>query len=128
MSIAIASKKIASKAFISTAIVGFGLIAASSGAQAYGESWIDHVQAREAASIERGRYSGELTRREYRDLRAEQDSIRLMESRAKADGHVSRREYRNIAEAQRNAARHIRHETHDGQKSFWRRWLYTHRY
>ena len=49
-----------------------GLAVSATGALAYGENQIASVQAREAAAIERGRYSGELTRREYRDLKAEQ--------------------------------------------------------
>jgi len=104
-----------------------GLAISATGAQAYGEKQIDAIEAREAAAIEQGRYSGQLTRREYRDLKAEQQAIRSMEARAKADGYVSKREYREIREAQSNAARHIYQETHDGQKSWYRRWLYNHR-
>ena len=104
-----------------------GLAVSATGALAYGENQIASVQAREAAAIERGRYSGELTRREYRDLKAEQQAIRDMEARAKADGYVSKREYRLIREAQGNAARHIYQEAHDGQTSWYRRWLYNHR-
>jgi hypothetical protein len=96
------------------------------------ESWrkqqIDEVQAREAAAIEQGRYKGDLTRREYRELLAEQARIANLERKAKEDGYVSRREYREIKEAQSSAARHIDSETSDGQVSFWRRWLYRSRY
>lgn len=104
-----------------------GLAVSATGAAAYGNKQIDNIQAREAAAIEQGRLSGQLTRREYRDLKAEQRAIQDMENRAKADGHVSKREYRNIREAQMNAARHIYQETHDGQKSWVRRWFYAHR-
>ena len=89
---------------------------------------IDEIQAREARQIEEGRYKGDLNRREYRDLLAEQNRIAEMERRAKADGHVSRREFREIREAQANAAQHIRSESTDGQVSLWRKWLYNHRY
>jgi uncharacterized membrane protein YebE (DUF533 family) len=111
-------------------ILGAGLIGlavSATGALAYGDKKINDIQARESAAIEQGRYSGELTRREYRDLKAEQRAIQDMENRAKADGHISKREYRNIHEAQANAARHIAQETHDSQKSWYRRWLYNHR-
>ncbi len=124
MTVHSSSKKITSKVLMATAIAGFGLTAATGGAFAYGQKYIDSVQAREAAAIEQGRYSGALTRREYRDLKAEQDSIREMERRAQADGYVSKREYSAISEAQRNAGRHIYQEAHDGQTSWYRRWLY----
>ena len=88
---------------------------------------IDDNQSAQARAIEDGRYSGELTRREYRELQAEQARIRDLENRAKADGHVTRREFRDIREAQAEASRHINAETHDGQSSLWRRWLYRHR-
>lgn len=111
----------------SIAVAGLAVFATAGAANAYGDKQINAVQARENAAIEQGRYSGELTRREYRDLKAEQRAIAEMETRAKADGHISKREYREISEAQRNAARHIYQDTHDGQKSWYRRWLYTHR-
>lgn len=89
---------------------------------------IDDSRAAQARNIENGRYDGELTRREYRELLSEQARIREMEQRAKADGHISKREFRDIREAQAGASRHINQETHDSQVSFWRRWLYQHRY
>ncbi len=89
---------------------------------------IDDARAVQSQTIEQGRYKGELTRREYRELLTEQARIREMENRAKADGHISKREFRDIREAQAEANSHIRSETHDGQVSFWRRWLYQHRY
>ena len=82
---------------------------------------IDRQQARE---VETGRYQGELTRREYRELQAERARIAEMERQAKSDGYVSRREFRDIRDAQNATERHIQTETHDGQKSWWRRWLY----
>ena len=82
---------------------------------------IDRQQARE---VETGRYQGELTRQEYRQLQSERARIAELERKAKADGYVSRKEFREIREAQDAAERHIQSETHDGQKSWWRRWLY----
>ncbi len=84
----------------------------------------DRQQARE---IEQGRFNGELTRREYRELNAEAARIQELERRAKADGYVSRREFKEIREAQTAHEQHIQSETHDGQKSWWRRYLYLHR-
>lgn len=88
---------------------------------------IDSEQSRENAAIESGRYSGELTRREYRQLKTEQERIAALERKAQVDGYVSRREFREIREAQADASRQINNETQDGQKSFWRRWLYLNR-
>ena len=116
------------KSILAATVLGATLIATAGGANAYGKKTIDANIAQEASAIEQGRYSGELTKREYRDLKAEQDSIKAMERRALADGHISKREYKTIHEAQANARQHIREESSDGQKSWYRRWLYNHRY
>lgn len=121
------SVTISMKSIIGAGVAAVALAATAGGAQAYGEKNINEIQARENAAIEQGRYNGSLTRREYRDLKAEQNAIREMEARAKADGHVSKREYRAIHEAQVNAARHIREDRTNGQVSWYRRWLYNHR-
>jgi hypothetical protein len=104
------------------------LLATTGTAAARDTSVIDSVQAQQRYRIERGRYTGALTRHEYRQLKAEQAHIAAMERRAKADGYVSYREYRAIRNAQHAAAQHIYAEIHDGQVSHWRRWLYRHRY
>ena len=57
---------------------------------------IDRQQARET---EQGRYNGELTRREYRELNAEAARINELERRAASDGYISRREFKEIREA-----------------------------
>jgi hypothetical protein len=99
---------------------------------AEGDDWrrkaIDTEQWKEKSAIEQGRYSGDLTRREYRQLVNEQQRIADLEKKAQADGYISRREFREIREAQSDAGKHIEHETKDGQVSFWRRWLYRSRY
>jgi len=100
------------------------LIATTGLAAAHDTRPIDRTQAAQARQIEDGRYSGELTRREYRALVAEQDRIAELERKAKADGVVTGREYRQIREVQTEAGRHIYAEAHDANVSFWRRWLY----
>lgn len=115
------------KSAIAVAVMGAAVTAAASGANAYGRKTLEANAALEEAAIEQGRYTGNLTRREYRDLKAEQDTIKALERRALADGHLSKREFRNIREAQANAKHHIIQETHDNQKSWYRRWLYNHR-
>jgi uncharacterized membrane protein YebE (DUF533 family) len=122
------SKGITLKTIAVAAVVGLGIAASAGSAHAYGKKKIDEERAAEAARIEQGRYAGELTRREYQGLLAEQRAIKDMENRALADGHISKREYRTIREAQQNAARHIYQETHDGQVSWYRKWLYQHRF
>ncbi len=105
-------------------ITGAALALTASGALAYGTRTIDANEAAQASRIEQGRYKGEINRREYRALTAEQARINDMEARAKADGHVSKREYNQIHNAQINASQHIRSESTDGQVSLWRKWLY----
>ena len=88
---------------------------------------IDATRAAQDRQIEQGRYQGDLTRREYHELKAEQARIAEMERRALADGRLSHREAREIKSAQHEAARHIRDERTDGQVSWYRRWLYQNR-
>jgi uncharacterized membrane protein YebE (DUF533 family) len=117
-----------------TLLLASALIASSAGLAMAGssDSWrqkqIDASQARATFEIEKGRYQGELTRREYRATLAEQERIAAMERAAKADGHISKREFRDIREAQADAQVGIAAETHDRQKSFWRRFLYLNRF
>jgi uncharacterized membrane protein YebE (DUF533 family) len=109
------------KRFLITAAT---LAVTASSAFAYGGATIDANEAVQAQRIEQNRYNGELTRREYRALQAEQARIKDMEARARADGHISKREYNKIHDAQIEAYRHIKSESNDGQVSWYRRWLY----
>ena len=99
----------------------------ASGAFAYGTKTIDANEAAQANRIEQSRLTGQLTKKEYRDLQVEQARIQAMEARAKADGYVSKREYNQIHNAQLNAYDHIKQEANDGQVNFLRRWLSNHR-
>ena len=87
---------------------------------------IDANRAIEHQRIEDARLKGELNRREYRALNAEQARIAELERQAKADGHISKSEYNKIHDAQINAYRHIKAESTDREGSFIRRWLYRH--
>lgn len=87
--------------------------------------YIDATQADQLAKIEQGRRSGQLSGREYRQLLAEQERIRMMERRAKADGVADPYERRRIREAQEVAGRHIYQDTHNGEtrwSNWYRRW------
>lgn len=106
-------------------VAALGLTA--TGAFAYGEKTINANEAVQAQRIEQGRLTGELTRKEYRNLKADQARIQEMEARAKADGHVSKREYNQIHNAQIEAYRDIKAESTDRQGNVLRRWLSNHR-
>lgn len=106
---------------ITLATVSIIAIAASAGAaNADGYRWwgsstpgIDAREAQQAREIEAGRRSGQLSGREYNELRVEQARIHEMERRAKADGYVSPEERRRIKTAQEQAERHIQQDTHN---------------
>ncbi|MFV0299094.1 MAG: hypothetical protein ACK5JT_23575 [Hyphomicrobiaceae bacterium] len=87
---------------------------------------IDQRQDRQAVRIRNGVRSGQITRREARNLKSEQAYIRHLERTAKRDGHISHREARRIASAQKAASRHIARERNDSQmrkRGLWhRRW------
>jgi hypothetical protein len=103
------------------AIATATLIATTISASAHSTKWLERTQDMQNQQIEQGRYSGELTRREYWQLQAEQARIADMQRAAKADGYISGREYRAIREAQQQAARHIADESRDGQANWFRR-------
>ena len=111
-----------------TTLAAAAIVASAASALAHESSAsIDRTRAAQERQIEEGRYQGDLTRREYRALEAEQARIAEMERRALADGHLSKREAREIKTAQKDAAQHIRDERTDNQVSWYRRWLYLNR-
>ena len=83
---------------------------------------IEQREINQERRIQEGVRSGELTRREYRSLEAEQAHIRALERSARADGHIDSRERAQITAAQNNASRHIYRETHDSERRWFRRW------
>ena len=108
-------------------LAALAVVATSGVASAYDGhgSGIDRRQAIQEQRIQQGVRSGDITRREYRQLEAEQAHIRHLERSAKRDGHVDRHEAARIREAQNAASRHIRAEASDGARrwySGWRRW------
>jgi uncharacterized membrane protein YebE (DUF533 family) len=109
------------------AIAATGLMLASGAALAGREDTIDANRDVQRQRIEQGRYNGQLTRREYRDLNVEQAKIDADIARAKADGHISRSEYQRIHNEQIAAYRHVTSESTDTQVSWWRRWMYLNR-
>lgn len=103
------------------------LLASAGSALAHSSSVIDTTQAQQRHRIEHGRYTGALTRHEFRRLMAEQRAIADMERAAKADGVLSRREFRAIRAAQHEPARNIHAQMHDAQFNPWRKWSSRHR-
>ena len=94
------------------------LLAASSSFAAAG-TWTPGVDVREAAQsirIESGRLTGSLTAKEAARLQDEQEHIRRLEAKAKADGVVTAHERERIRAAQNDAAQHIRKEKTDGDR------------
>ncbi len=106
---------------ITLATVSLLAVLASTGvANADGYRWwgsstpgIDAREAQQAREIEQGRRRGQLSAREYNELRVEQARIHEMERRAKADGYVSPEERRRIRAVQEQAERHIQQDTHN---------------
>ena len=76
---------------------------------------IDARQDRQHDRIEQGIRSGELTRREARELLREQREIAALEARFRADGRLSPWEYRILDRELDDASRNIRQEKHDRQ-------------
>jgi Skp family chaperone for outer membrane proteins len=117
----------ATKTTLLTLAAAIGLATAPANAgQTERKATIDANQAVQAQRIEQERLKGELTRREYRDLKGEQARIAELERKAQADGNVSKKEYNEIHEAQLKAYKHIKDESTDKQGSPVRRWLYRH--
>lgn len=107
-------------------LASLALLAMTAAASAH-DSAQDRIDRREAMQenrIRQGVRSGEITRREARQLEAEQERIHEMERRATRDGHIDRREAAAIERAQDNASRHIRQERHDAERrgNWNRRW------
>lgn len=78
---------------------------------------INQRQANEAARINQGVASGELTKRETAKLRTEQRAIRAEKRAFKADGKVTPAERAKLRADQRAASRHIYNKKHNATKA-----------
>lgn len=76
---------------------------------------VDNRQERQAARIDQGVASGELTRRETARMDAQQARITHMEHRVEADGKVTGQEARRMERAQDKASHRIALQKHDRQ-------------
>jgi uncharacterized membrane protein YebE (DUF533 family) len=75
----------------------------------------DARQDKQMMRIKSGRRDGRLTRAEYRTLMREQNDIRAMERRFRADGVINAREFKRLDHALDVASRNIQAEKHDRQ-------------
>ena len=112
---------------LKTALLAATLVAGSGAAAfAHDLSDVSRAQTRQIEQIVQAWNSGQLTRREYNQLMAEQSRIAELQARAQYDG-VTAREYHRIREAQTEAANHILTESHDAEINYWRAWKWKHR-
>ena len=77
---------------------------------------IDQRQANQAARIEQGKASGELTAREAARLEAGQATVAAKEAKAKSDGIITRKEQARLERAENGQSGKIKRQKHDAQK------------
>ena len=112
---------------LKSALLAATLFAASgAAASAHDLTETSRTQTRQIEQIVQARDRGQLTRREYNQLMAEQSRIAELQARAQDDG-VTAREYRQIRQAQIEAGNHIYTESHDAEVNYWRAWQWKHR-
>lgn len=108
--------------FKSLTFVTIALVGTATSAFAHSARQIEHIQQRQRAAIEEGRWNGTITKYEQRALLAEQERIDAMRRRAMADGRLTQRELREIKNAQQLARIHIAEKSSNRQVNLWRRW------
>ncbi|MFP8777742.1 hypothetical protein [Hydrogenophaga sp. RWCD_12] len=74
---------------------------------------VDNRQARQDARIDQGAASGQLTPREQRRLRHQQQHVSNLEDRVEADGKVTGKEAAHMEHAQDRASRNIYRKKHN---------------
>lgn len=77
---------------------------------------VDNRQARQAARIDQGVASGQLTRREEHRLEHQQQHIANMETRMESDGRVTGKEAVRMEHAQDRASRNIYRKKHNARR------------
>ncbi len=78
---------------------------------------VDKRQETQAARIEQGKASGQLTGKEAARLEAGQTRVAAAEVKAKADGKVTKKERAKLQHRQNKQSRHIAKQKHDKQKT-----------
>ena len=72
-------------------------------------------QVKQQKRIKQGVKSGELTKKETVQLKAQQAHIQRTKKKAKADGKVTKKERAKIQKKQNKASKNIRSQKHDKQ-------------
>lgn len=91
------------------------LLIAPSFAQSTATPRVDKRQANQAARIEQGKASGQLTDKEAAKLEKGQARIAAKEEAAKADGVVTKKERAQLQHAENKQSRKIKRQKHDAQ-------------
>ncbi len=86
------------------------------GALTTAQAGINQRQRRQEVRIRQGVASGELTRREYRQLERHARVIARKEARAEADGEFTRKERARINHQLDQQSRQIYRQKHDNQR------------
>ena len=89
------------------------LAATTVAASAHSTRPLDRQFDKQHDRIEQGRKSGQITWREGRKLRAEQRNISRVRAQYLSDGNLTAREYRDLRRRQQSASWHIVNEKHD---------------
>ena len=77
---------------------------------------VNKRQQRQGERIHQGVKSGELTKKEARQLRAEEKSVRKEEKAFKSDGKLTRNERKQLHKDLNKTSRDIYSEKHDAEK------------
>lgn len=97
--------------------ISLGVAVLSLNASASTAPVVKERQENQAARIQQGVASGELTQREAATLRTEQRAIRAEKRAFKADGKLTRAERAHLKREQNQASRHIYAKKHNAKKS-----------
>ncbi len=103
------------KAIVTVALIGFIGMTGIGNAWA---GWVSERQERQENRIVNGIRSGELTRRETRELLQEQYRIERFKSRAWSDGRLTPNERKRLTRRLDRASRHIYELKHN--RKIWR--------
>ncbi|MBL0121298.1 MAG: hypothetical protein IPP88_00725 [Betaproteobacteria bacterium] len=76
---------------------------------------VDQRQANQAARIEQGKASGQLTDKEAARLEVGQAKVAAKEEKAKSDGVVTKKERAKLQHAENKQSRKIKRQKHDAQ-------------
>jgi hypothetical protein len=76
---------------------------------------VNHRQTRQSNRIEQGIHSGELTRKEAKNLAQGEHRINRYEKVARADGHISPKEFHKLEQMQDHESKAIYKQKHDNQ-------------